>query len=352
MAPNDTNMNITGNSSDSTETGTLSTLVLTIVICEAILMVVICCGNVLVIAAFYRNAALRTVTNFFILHLAVADTCVGATMPFHIYIFFDRRILGNIYVCVFRYSSITVTLTASVLFLLAIAVDRHVSIVHPLRYHVLMTQSRARIIVTAVWLSSIGFAFVIPMVWHNSWEDIPDRDCDFGKVMPWVYLAWLVPLFIINTLAILGLYGRIFYIAHERAHRIQRYNTQPRLAFTTNLKIAKTAAIVLGLFMLCWYPFYLITAIQVYGGLIYSETWEEWRSYATILAIANSAQNPVVYAFRMKAFRNEFKKLLRIKPSQKPNVDLERSVTTQVGDGNGRDARSALDNGASHSEAA
>lgn len=47
-----------------------------LVFCHLVVFVVGLCGNILVCVAVYRNPSMRTVTNYFILNLAVADALV------------------------------------------------------------------------------------------------------------------------------------------------------------------------------------------------------------------------------------------------------------------------------------
>ena len=88
--------NITENTSEYTVVG-LAGLAF-----EIILMFLICFGNGLVFAAFIRNESLRTLTNYYILQLAIADFGVGLLMPMHIAMYLFPSILQNIDLCMFR----------------------------------------------------------------------------------------------------------------------------------------------------------------------------------------------------------------------------------------------------------
>ncbi|XP_013413721.2 adenosine receptor A2b [Lingula anatina] len=297
------------------------------IVFRSILTLCICFGNIMVIAAIQRSPALKNVPNHFIMHLAIADLSVGVTMPFYIASTAQPALVTNIYLCILRYCGIGVTAMASVLCLLSIAVDRYTAIVYPLRYNAIMTLSRARRLTVVIWVMSFVLYLVIPCLWHNEWTDIPDRDCLYVKVMKREYLGGVNnPMFVLATVFIMCLYGRIFYIAHKRGKEDPIGQFVPRNSLEVDLKIAKMAAIVLGIFVLCWFPFVAMVGIQVYGDLVYSEQMNEANSYVTNLLFVNSAVNPVVYAFRSETFMTEFRKLLHIKAKPQSNVQAPAPV--------------------------
>ena len=86
-----------------------------------------------------------------------------------------------------------------------------------------------------------------------------------------------------------------------------------------DLRIATTVAVVIGLFVICWTPFFginfafavcIATLFKGAGcpGLMTLPTWifsvNKWLQYG------NSVCNPVIYGFRNKDFRRAFRKIL------------------------------------------
>ena len=81
---------------------------------ELVLFVVICFGNSLVIASVASFRELQTITNAFVVSLAVADSLVGLSMPFHV-VFFLYDELGSHFVpCMARFVTIMFPAAASV----------------------------------------------------------------------------------------------------------------------------------------------------------------------------------------------------------------------------------------------
>ncbi len=69
----------------SQSTNTLSVVGIFMVVFESVLMVVICVVNVLLLIGFFFNKRLhKNITNFYLMHLALADFITGAFAIFHI----------------------------------------------------------------------------------------------------------------------------------------------------------------------------------------------------------------------------------------------------------------------------
>lgn len=89
-------------------------------------------GNVLVCWAVCLNSNLQSITNFFVVSLAVADIAVGVlAIPFSIVI--STGFCSNFYGCLFIACFVLVLTQSSIFSLLAIAIDRYIAITIPLR---------------------------------------------------------------------------------------------------------------------------------------------------------------------------------------------------------------------------
>lgn len=89
-------------------------------------------GNVLVCAAVGTSSALQTPTNYFLVSLAAADVAVGLfAIPFAITI--SLGFCTDFYSCLFLACFVLVLTQSSIFSLLAVAVDRYLAILVPLR---------------------------------------------------------------------------------------------------------------------------------------------------------------------------------------------------------------------------
>lgn len=124
------------------------------VMVEVLLAVLAVVGNVLVCWAVLLNSNLRTVTNLFLVSLAVADVAVGLlAIPFAIIIRWgwdlgsalrpgpdlllcscsSSGICAHFFGCLFIACFVVILTQSSIFSLLAVAVDRYVAISNPLR---------------------------------------------------------------------------------------------------------------------------------------------------------------------------------------------------------------------------
>lgn len=109
-----------------------SVFIIVYIVLELLIAVFSVLGNVLVCWAVCLNSNLQSITNFFVVSLAVADIAVGVlAIPFSIAI--STGFCSNFYGCLFIACFVLVLTQSSIFSLLAIAIDRYIAIKLPLR---------------------------------------------------------------------------------------------------------------------------------------------------------------------------------------------------------------------------
>uniref|UniRef100_A0A8C6SG91 Adenosine receptor A1 n=1 Tax=Neogobius melanostomus TaxID=47308 RepID=A0A8C6SG91_9GOBI len=285
------------------------------IVMELLIAVSSVVGNVMVVWAVHINRSLRDTTFCFIVSLALADIAVGAlVIPLAITISIGLQ--THFYSCLLSACTVLVLTQSSILALLAIAIDRYLRVKIPMSYKRVVTARRAGIAVLLSWLVSIVVG-LIPMGWNN--HKIPPDDgkpsnntvtCRFETVIRMDYMVyfnffgWVLPPLVL----MLGIYAEIFYMIHKQLNKkVMSSHSDPRRYFGKELKLAKSLALVLFLFAVSWLPLHILNCITLFcpgckphDSLIY---------VAILLSHANSAVNPIVYAFRINKFRTAFRKI-------------------------------------------
>ena len=289
-----------------------------------VMMMLICIGNGLIFTAFWRSAKLKTITNFYIIQLAIADFGLGLILPFHMAIFFQREIVTeNVMACVLRYASFTFFAAASMCGLVGLTYDRYFAVNDPLQYHCATSVKRYVVSALLIWSIPLVLGIILPLLWHNDMSaECPI--CDYAVVVPRDYIRFvLIPYFLLVTTMLVGLYSQIFRIAKNQIKGIDLLKTQTstKEGETSNkhskaennlrkqMKIVKAGFIVFATFYICWLPFFIAVAIQMYSGDYTNKILNMIRLFATFLATINSFVNPIIYAFRLPAFRAELGKM-------------------------------------------
>ncbi|KAI4884446.1 hypothetical protein NFI96_032116 [Prochilodus magdalenae] len=312
---------------------------------ELIIAVLSIAGNVLVCWAVAINSTLKNATNYFLVSLAVADILVGClAIPFAITI--SIGLLSDFYGCLFLACFVLVLTQSSIFSLLAVAVDRFLAVKIPLRYKELVTGKRAREIITILWILS----FIIGLIPFAGWnkkdsncyrlknecvkvnisnstigEDLPTNcgffqscqvSCQFENVVDMRYMVYfnffgcvLIPLVIM-----LDIYVKIFTVARKQLRQIELRSTvgngeshHHHRLLQREIRAAKSLSIIVGLFAVCWLPVHILNCLTLYTEL----RKPDFVMYmAIILSHANSAVNPIIYAYRIREFRHTFRKIL------------------------------------------
>lgn len=286
---------------------------------EVIIACLAVAGNVLVCWAVCLNSNLQSVTNLFVVSLAVADIAVGLlAIPFAITISVGP--CAHFHGCLFIACFVLVLTQGSIFSLLAIAVDRYIAIKNPLRYHNVVTGRRAKTIVALCWIFSLTIGLTPVMGWNTGGNTTSSTicplgmiECAFEGVVPLHYMVYfnffgcvLLPLLIM-----LVIYVHIF-MAARRQLRLICAEVSPHSSKSTlqkEIHAAKSLAIIVGLFAFCWLPLHITNCFNhLCDGCQRSPIWV--MNIAIILSHANSAVNPFIYAYRIREFRHTFRRIL------------------------------------------
>ncbi|XP_011305473.1 5-hydroxytryptamine receptor [Fopius arisanus] len=195
------------------------TMVLTGVFLGLLILVTIV-GNVFVIAAILLDRNLQSVANYLIISLAVADLMVAClVMPLSaVYEVNSGWSLGP-ELCDIWTSSDVLCCTASILHLVAIAVDRYWAVTD-LNYIQGRTPRRISLLIVGVWLVSLGVSLAPQFGWKDPayMERIAQGKCLVSQDPAYQIFATCAT-FYVPLLAILFLYWRIFQAARRRIRK-------------------------------------------------------------------------------------------------------------------------------------
>ncbi|XP_071435061.1 D(1) dopamine receptor-like [Pithys albifrons albifrons] len=295
-------------------------------------------GNTLVCVAVVKFRHLRSkVTNFFIISLAVSDLFVAVlVMPWKaamdVLEFWPFGAFCDVWVAFDIMCS-----TASILNLCIISVERYWAVSNPFCYERRMTQRVAFVTIGVAWLLSLLISFIpVQLEWHKDRELLSqqqpgfnvsrqEESCDSRLSRTYAVSSSLIS-FYIPVAIMLVTYTRIFRIARRQIRRISSLErvvghaqspleASLRNSFKKEIKVLKTLSIIMGVFVCCWLPFFVLNCLVPFCGPDLHEPGQLPCVSQTVfntfvwLGWANSSLNPIIYAFNAD-FRRAFAALL------------------------------------------
>ncbi|KAK5871625.1 hypothetical protein PBY51_004493 [Eleginops maclovinus] len=302
-------------------------------------------GNILVCFIVLENRCMRTVTNLFILNLAISDLLVGIfCIPTTLV---DNLITGWPFsnsVCKMSGFVQGVSVSASVFTLVAIAVERFRCIVYPLQPKPTILVAKGAIVF--IWLLAV--VIMCPAAVALTVDKVPFHymvhNNDFNQTFPLytcyenfanpqrrrVYTAvlfahiYLVPLTVITLMygsigSKLGssvIANREPQLANATVQAGGRRGGQPMIS-QKKIKVIKMLILVALLFMLSWLPLWTLMMMTDYAGLDRDQL-DLLTSYifpfAHWLAFSNSSVNPIIYGYYNENFKKGFQAVCKSRP--------------------------------------
>ncbi|XP_005533502.2 PREDICTED: sphingosine 1-phosphate receptor 2 [Pseudopodoces humilis] len=296
----------------------------------SVLIVLLCCfivlENLLVLVSICRNKRLHLAMYIFIGNLAASDLLAGAAFMVNTLLSGSTTFRLTPVQWFVREGTAFATLAASVFSLLAIAIERHVAITK-VKVYSSDKNCRMVLLIGACWLIA-GAIGSLPIMGWNCISDL--GDC--STVLPLYskrYVLFVTTIFTLILLAIVGLYTRIYCVVRS---------SHAEIASAQTLALLKTVTIVLGAFIVCWSPAFIILLMDASCPVrscrvLYS------ANYFFAFATLNSAANPVIYMLRSKEMRGEFLRVLcccgrgrrRSRPPGRAGVPLRTSSSLDKG---------------------
>ncbi|XP_042741792.1 tubulin beta-3 chain [Lagopus leucura] len=257
--------------------------------------------NLLVVAAILKNRNLHSPMYYFICCLAVSDMLVSVSnLAETLFMLLMEHGVLVIRASIVRHMDnvidmlICSSVVSSLSFLGVIAVDRYITIFYALRYHSIMTLQRAVVTMASVWLASTVSSTVFITYYRNN-----------------AILLCLIGFFLFMLVLMLVLYIHMFALARHHVRNISSQQKQPTIYRTSSLKGAVTLTILLGVFFICWGPFFFhLILIVTCPTNPFCTCFFSYFNLFLILIICNSVVDPLIYAFRSQELRRTLREVV------------------------------------------
>ncbi|XP_028837708.1 cholecystokinin receptor-like [Denticeps clupeoides] len=321
-------------------------------------------GNLLIIVVLVVNKRMRTVTNSFLLSLAVSDLMMAVfCMPFTLIPNLLEDFIFGSAMCKIVTYFMGISVSISTFSLVAIAIERYSAICNPLKSRAWQTRSHAYKVIAATWVLSVTIMIPYPvfsqLVSFNKASNSTGHMCrvDWPKghmEQTWYILLLFVLFFIPGVVMIIayGLISRELYrgIQFELEQKkeasgvkndvngmvssgsdendgcyiqVPKKNQSVELsALTTSANVdrprsntseAKLMAkkrvirmlmVIVAMFFICWMPLYSVNTWKAFDlRSAHRALSGAPISFIHLLSYTSACVNPIIYCFMNKRFR-------------------------------------------------
>ena len=301
-------------------------------------------GNGMLILCILLNSKLQTNTNCFILNLAFSDLLIGVVLPVVQFTKWEIGKAGELACLASSPCPILASVLASMFFQVAIAFERLLFIMWPLRYRQIATKRNIIYSSVAIWCYALLNAYIPVLGWNNiarrqgAWTP---HTCKMILVLRASYIAYIIIHGLVTIVLVALMYGILFYTARSQARKIdtQCAPNPSQLNPTGKVKLKPRRKGVLILAIMVTYFLISLIPQMLYLALEYDWFREETvyqaklPGYVKIITInllaANSAITPYIYGFGYSRMRRGLVALLKCRRMETRDLPTTDSISTR-----------------------
>ncbi|KAG9337720.1 hypothetical protein JZ751_028217 [Albula glossodonta] len=278
-----------------------------------LLFVLALVGNVLVLCVVRRYRLSRhgpcsfSLTDTFLLHLAVADLLLALTLPFYA-VQWARGWVFGLVGCKLTGTAFSVNLYSGILFLACISFDRYLAIVHAINMGWRRSTCHAQVACAVIWAVCLMLAGV-----ELQFQQVMELPRSDGTLMCQRVFSegssdqWQVALQLVNLVVGFGVPLLVMVYCYVAIFRSLCHATRRQKRRSLRLIVSLVAV-----FLLCWAPyngFRLADSLQRLGVIGQSCSVHQALDIGTLLSeslgLVHCALNPLLYGFVGVKFRRE-----------------------------------------------
>lgn len=262
-----------------------------LIICSFIVL-----ENLTVLVAIWRNHRFHNRMYYFIGNLALCDLLAGVAYLVNLLLSGEKTLELATAVWFVREGSMFVALSASIFSLLAIAIERHLTMIK-MRPYDANKNYRVFLLIGICWVIAISLG-ALPILGWNCLDNLPDCSTIFPLYTK-KYVAFCITVFMVLLLAMTILYARIYILVKSSSQKVSKHSNSEHA-----MSLLRTVIIVVGVFIACWMPIFVLFLVDVACvqccPILYKADW------FIAVAVLNSAMNPVIYTLASREMRRAF----------------------------------------------
>ena len=274
-------------------------------------------GNTVMIITYLCRHEVRATGNWFTMATFVVGE-VTSCVYYPIQILVDIFIIDNNPACII---SMLISIVCGICFtlnVLALTMERYISICKPLRAPTMLTQRRIGTVILAIFIYAVFVSMFIPLATPIGFKgNISDvaNGCRISSVIPnRQYVSFVFANFLLPIPVMIIIYCRIFHVVRRHIRALSDLtviqpqgdasvagaaSTKDRRLWKREVKSAVLLFVIVISFAVCWLPFVVFILIRSFNSVVSP------LAYGFIHAVVFStvAINPIVYGFGNKTYR-------------------------------------------------